>query len=287
MYRSIFNVATAAFTNGNYAKAKFLFDRALEPLTSAPPSEQDSAAWINYANTCQMLGYYAEAERVYSSCSKLGFHKELVQNELDKMARRKSNRQIPAVMCNNEKIRSIICAILPCFPSISKSILAFVAKDQTEIDDFFLNRAGFGKTYILSDYSSIACGFYDNPEKYVLVFSDNFFNVFKTDAEMIGNCAHELAHFALASGVNIKELVGNFDTEMRNKVTSAIGDKKYTTSDSAHIANNEYVTDAVVAGCGFAYELSAAWRAMRAHYNGLLSEKLMTPEELDTFWHAI
>lgn len=281
-----FNVAKMAFRSGNYAKAKYIFDYALDPLTFTPKSEPDSLAWVEYASTCQMIGYYNEAERVYKMCNELGFYKDFVCNELIKNAERKSKKQIPLFTCNNEKLRSTLSSIIPCFPRIKKDIIAFIGSEQTEFDDFFINTAHFKKTYKLSDYSKIACGFYDNPEKYVLVFNEKFFSVFKTDSEIIGDCAHEMAHFSLASGMTIPEVCYYFDSEIQFKVNSTISDDKYMTGDGHDFENNEYLTDATVISCGFAYDLSAAWRAYRK-FEGALSAKLIPPEIIDAFWHKV
>jgi len=286
MQRDLFEIAKTAFQKGNYAKAKFIFDYALNPLIANPLSKQDSLPWIEYASTCQMIGYYNEAERVYKMCDELGFYQDFVRTEISKTVIRKSKQHIPKIICNNDRLQHILGSIVSCFPRIKKDILTFVAQNQDEVDDFLVHQADFKKSYTLSDYSELACGFYDNPDKFVLVFSKKFFEVFKTDSEMIGCCAHELAHFSIVSGMTIPEICYYLDVEIQHKVNTVLYDEKYMSGDGDHMANNEYIVDAAAISCGFAHDLSAAWRAWRIYKSGL-SDKLIAPEVIDRIWHIV
>ncbi|MDR3239324.1 MAG: hypothetical protein LBT44_04510 [Clostridiales bacterium] len=189
---------------------------------------------------------------------------------------------MPTVACNNVEILNILESILPSFPGISKDISAFVAKNQEEADHFFMHEAGFSRTYILANYSEVATGFYDNPQKYVLVIGRKFFEVFTSESARKGDCAHELAHFELVSGVDISEVYKDFPERIRDTVEAAKSNRSYFLG-STSITHNEYITDALAIARGFGRELRDAWVERRTYYNGWWCDQNMPLEEIEDF----
>ena len=247
--------AEDAMQHGNYAKAKYYYDRALTPLKSQPTeamSQVNKAAWVNYATACLMLRYYDEAERVYKICFDLGIHKEYVNRQIERTAVRRSLQLIPEVSCNDETIRSILLSILPCYPHVQKKIFAHLIKSEKEYEDFCLNEAEFGRVIERGKSAAFVC--MHKPEKYVIVFSKNSLKKYrKTPHTLIETVAHELAHCAIDSGMGVDEICYHFTADKKKRVNATIDKRKYYVSNGVDICDNEYLTDAALISRGFAY----------------------------------
>ena len=196
----------------------------------------------------------------------------------------KTLRKENELSCNDKTVYKIAKNIIRSFPCISKPVKIFVGYNQTEFDNFLLKDAGFNETEILEEYSKIMCVFFKNPNIYViLVNGENFYKAYNTIHGKIGIIAHELAHCELAENTDIQINVpyGLKETAERMKSNPSSYYKKEITP-SLHLANNEYLADALVIGRGFAKELLQA-NIELADFCGFCPQVLIQPNKIEEF----
>jgi hypothetical protein len=178
-------------------------------------------------------------------------YKEYVCRQIENTNMRKRNQNIPNVICNDERLRSIISSILPCYPQIQKDVIAHLHKNKKDWKEFSTNHAELSEIKISSSYWS---GFYiRTPKNHFIVVNGKYLK--KTSSYYLtGVVSHELAHAAIESGMTVAEICHYFDADIRKKVERTIPVWKYYVSNNTDILSNEYLTDAATISRGFTYD---------------------------------
>ncbi len=198
-------------------------------------------------------------------------------------------------VCNNALVHGALLQAADKYPHINLPVLAYVGTHPVLCDDFILqhlNRrdipaylAARGEELYLD--TLVWAGYYPSVPKYVLLINEQkWFSTFKTNDEMVGCFAHELAHMELWGN---DDIVIPLSRRLAERVEASKSSPHHFHTDARHgvrmLSENEYVTDALALGRGFGRELSACIKALTR--GGRASERCGIPcREIDQFVHA-
>lgn len=176
---------------------------------------------------------------------------------------------MPEIKCNNEKVLEILNKTVKSFPNITKPIIAYAGNDQNEFDDF-LFEAGYGErpNMIISGESA----FHHNTlcSHVLYINKKTLFKKFRKNSPkktLIGYCAHELAHAELSYDVDI-EISLSCALIKKAELSKSDPIRYYTYSSpfSFRPSHNEYLTDVLAIGRGYAREMFDFWSTSPPSY---------------------
>ena len=180
---------------------------------------------------------------------------------------------VPEIKCNNRKIEKILNRIVGNFPFIMKPIFAYVGNDEKEFEHFI------SETYYIEEMRGVLdnrCAACLTTDKIHILFV-NKKNILRwlTKKTLTGCCAHELAHMELSYNVDIEI---SLSSKLIEKAESSKSDpRRYIKYHSERtLADNEYLTDVLTIGRGFAWELLSAALGSGRSFTYMNSVELMS-----------
>ncbi len=168
------------------------------------------------------------------------------------------------VICSDERLKPIIERLGYVYGNIDKNIVVYVSKSEEEYNEYFKKK--FPNVKEIHPYAGfIATGFYYDENVYHLVFKQHEIDMLG-DIELLGLCAHEMAHLDLVA----KGIQNTFNTYEKTEIINQF--------------INEHLTDFYAISRGFGYALYKN-RALKSPHPALMSADeikrlILTPEKL-------
>ena len=198
-------------------------------------------------------------------------------------------------VCNNYLIHAVLLQAVEKFIHINMPILAFVGNNPDMCDDFIMQHISRRDIpfYIANVAEErwmetlVRVGTIPPIPKYMMFINEwEWFQTFKSQDEMVGCLAHELAHIELWGNTDI---VIPISRRLADRVeASKSSTRHFHTNDPYNmerLSSNEHATDALAIGRGFGRELSACIKALQRV--GQESERCGIPcQEIDEALYA-
>ena len=217
------------------------------------------------ANSCHMLCDLHGAIYFYDKLISRGYEVDLVKSEIEKVNNKVLRLCSVNVFCDDKPLQKIIKSLVPVFNRIKKDLYVYVVNDEEEYHNVLSEKFDMPSSKVTIAYKDFrSVGLYENPAFHLLIFKRVDLEKC-TKTQIIGMCAHEIAHLEL------------HDTEMRAAFNKFSGFTKENTFF------NERLTDLYVLSKGFAYELYEERKGSQGNFNGSISYYIMSKEEIEDY----